>query len=387
MIDARAAVEQVRRAVVPALAMMAIVVISGAGASTAVAAPTVVASAHQGAVKAATPAPSPSPGTKGTAAAKVKPNTFGIAPSSRVGPDRRPIFNYAATPGASLRDHVAVINYSKQPLRLSLYPTDSVPTNDGTFALKTRAQKPTDVGSWITLRSPRQIVVPARTSKGLGIRVVPFTVKVPSGANPGDQAGGIVTSLTTRAKDKDQANVALDQRIASRVYVRVAGELDAALDITDIGAAYGGTWNPVGRGTATVNYTVKNTGNVQLAFVPNVTVSALVGAWTAPALKPQVLLPGSSVTLTSVVEGVLPELLDKATVRIDPKAQGAGSGFDVAEVSASTRFWAIPWLLIALVVALVAAWYLRHRSAKAMPPDQGLSSAPAEIGAASGAES
>src|ERR1700728_1890010 len=60
-------------------------------------------------------------------AASAKPSriAFGVGPASASGPDGRSSFDYSATPGATLFDHVAVINYSTRPATLQLYATDA----------------------------------------------------------------------------------------------------------------------------------------------------------------------------------------------------------------------------------------------------------------------
>ena len=40
--------------------------------------------------------------------------TFGVQPAQRSGPDARPFFSWGATPGATLNDHVAIVNYCNE---------------------------------------------------------------------------------------------------------------------------------------------------------------------------------------------------------------------------------------------------------------------------------
>ncbi len=55
------------------------------------------------------------------------------------------------------------------------------------------SRKPVDLGSWIHFAQPL-VTIPAGKSVA-----VPFTVAIPATATPGDHAGGVVVSLTTKS--------------------------------------------------------------------------------------------------------------------------------------------------------------------------------------------
>jgi hypothetical protein len=87
------------------------------------------------------------------------------------------------------------------------------------------------------------------------------------------------------------------------------------------------------------------------------------------------LLPGASVTETVRVPGVFPEFYMHASVTIYPLIQqGDVDPGLAASYSASTSFWAIPWVLILIIVLLILAFVGRRRwrgrrRAKAATPD------------------
>lgn len=152
--------------------------------------------------------------------------TFGIEPASATKPDGRPDFTFGATPGATLLDHVAVVNYSTVPLALQVYATDALTTTNGSFGLPPVTAAPKTVGTWITL--PARVVtvhVPAKSSKAPGFVIVPFRLAIPLAATPGDNAGGIVASLQTKGRNSTGQDVILNQRLGTRVFVRIAGAL------------------------------------------------------------------------------------------------------------------------------------------------------------------
>jgi hypothetical protein len=296
--------------------------------------------------------------------------TFGVQPVTVGSAPTRPDFAFGATAGALLRDRVVVLNYSDQPLALQMYATDALNTPTGGFGLLPVGTHPAGVGSWIALPARESTVhVPAQTTRHPGQVVVPFTLRVPRQATPGDHVGGIVASLRTEGHNSTGQNVILNQRVATRVFVRVAGTLTPRVAITDLNADYHGSLNPFGRGSAVVTYRVKNAGNVEYGFRSAVTVSGPFGVKHVVAAAPvPLVLPGDSVTERVRVSGVWPQVLDRATVRVQPVAAPGDTDPQLPAVSASTRFWAIPWaflllILLVLLIGLLTSVVRRRRSA------------------------
>jgi len=297
--------------------------------------------------QAATPAPKPS--------APAKVTTFGIQPASATSRDSRPALVYGVTQGASLKDHVSVLNYSFRPLRLSVYAADATTSTDGTFSLKSGTAKPTETGSWVTLDSKRLVTVPARTDKGPGQVIIPLSVKVPMKATPGDQVAGIVASLIVDGKAKSGAKIKLDQRVATRMYLRVSGKFSPELTLDTVKASFGDTVNPIGTGKVTITYTVRNTGNVRLNFKEEASVSnALSSTQAKPRLITAILSPGNSVSLTTTVDDVRSGVFSKATVKITPVDVKGDANPKSSPVSKSVWFWAAPWTTAAVLAALAA---------------------------------
>jgi hypothetical protein len=305
--------------------------------------------------------PSTAPATAGGGGADANA-TFGVGPANAKGLDGRPSFTYTANPGASLTDSVALVNLSNAPLTLGIHVTDVVAGNNGAADLPTTAETPTATGTWFTLSPPNHdpnVAVPARSSV-----VIPFTVAVPKEAAPGDHSAGIVASIIGDARSANGDVVHLDQRVATRAFLRVSGDLAPKLSVEDLHASYDGTWNPVGRGGVTLSYTVHNTGNVRLGAKQGADFRGLFGATATAAGLPDipVLLPGGSVTETARIDGVWPQIIGTASVHLTPAAAPGDVDPQLPVVYESVRAWTIPWALLALLVVLAAgAWWLRRQ--------------------------
>jgi hypothetical protein len=299
--------------------------------------------------------------------------TFGIEPATATGPDARPNFSFEMTPGAVLFDHVAVVNYSATALSLQLYATDALETSSGGFGLLPGTVTPTGVGAWISLPpTSSTVVVPAQTATGPGDVVVPMTVHVPASATPGDHVGGVIASLRTVGSNQTGQTVVLNQRIGTRVFIRVAGQLSPQLTLSGLHASYQGTANPFGTGKVAVTYTVSNSGNVNLAVHDQqVSVSGLIDDTHGARLgNIPLLLPGSAVTQKAVIAGVWPQFRLRQTASVLPVAY-AGAQPDLSAVSASSTLWVVPWLLLVIILVIIVGivvWVRRRRARRAAPP-------------------
>jgi hypothetical protein len=288
--------------------------------------------------------------------------TFGVRPATAQAPDERSGFTYSATPGARLTDYVAVSNVGETPLNLRVYASDAFNTPEGGFDLLASTGKPVDIGAWA--KSIKDAVtVPARS-----VMIVPFSLTIPANASPGDHAGGIVAALTTEQTAANGQKVAVEQRVGARIYLRVTGDLHPRMSITDLAADYSG--NFLGRGDATLSYTVRNIGNTRLTGAQWAKVSTPWGSSVdAPAL-PRIgeLLPGGSIRMTTKVAGLLPTGWLTGTVHVDPAAVPGHQDPAPVVAEASVTIAAVPWLLVVVLLVLlllILLWWLRRRRRKA----------------------
>jgi hypothetical protein len=288
--------------------------------------------------------------------------TWAAAPADTSLGKARSHYAYTLAPGSTLTDAMAVVNRSAATITLRVYASDAFSTAGGGIDLLPADKKPTDVGAWITVKSQQVTLKPQQSV------IVPFTIRIPANATPGDHTGGVVTSLVTKANG---STVALDRRLGSRLYLRVTGDLKPALSVGDVKASYGGTVNPFGGGAATLTYTVTNTGNVRLAAHQRVSVNSPFGVVTTTAVLADLpeVLPGDSLTRTVTVKGVWPTTHLQATVALQPVASGDQPPIAVTTVSAEASAWGWPigqLLLVVLLILLVVGlrWRRRRQASK-----------------------
>ncbi|MFC3505290.1 WxL protein peptidoglycan domain-containing protein [Micromonospora krabiensis] len=261
----------------------------------------------------------------------------------------RSSFSYTVNPGGTIEDGMVVANRGPAPLNLTVYAADGFTTDAGQLDLLTRDKKSVAIGAWVTSGTGSVTIAPGKTA------TVPFTVSVPANATPGDYVGGILTSLT----QPDQAEgINVDRRLGIRIKLRVGGELKPSLAIEDLHVDYDGTWNPFGRGDATITYKIHNSGNAALSSEQQASVSGPFGLLRTKAgdlKKSPELLPGESWTVTVGVKDVSPAFRLAGTAALTPLlTDPSGSVTPLDEVTDTAHTWVAPWALLVLVVVLVA---------------------------------
>ncbi len=323
------------------------------------------------------------PSTAGWSADNPPPTGFGVSPvdgASETG--QRSLFSFGLPPGGVILDRVAVINYGQDPIPFDLYPADALNTADGSYALTEGTAAAQDLGKWITLDTPsRQITVPGRDAKGQpGKAIVPFRITIPANAAPGDHAAGIVASLTSVSNNPQSQNLRLEQRVAARVYVRVAGDAQPGLVVSDVTASYEAPTWPWQQGRTTVDYRVVNTGNIRMGFRPAVTVEGLfgLGATTVDAEPAPELLPRQERNARVVVDGVPPLGWMNVEVTATPTAAVAAAPPSIGPVSKSVRLWAFAvwvWSLLGGITLVVLVLLRRRRGRRRRPGSRRAASA------------
>lgn len=313
---------------------------------------------------------------------------WGVQPSSPGGPDGRRDLSYQVAPGTVISDWVAVTNSSAVEASFRVYAADAVTDYDtAAFTLIGADQASTGVGAWTRIDGAEAScadtndAAEAACAAAVGVTVtvpaggradIPFTLTVPADATPGDHAAGIVASYVSGAAAGEGAAVTVEQRVGTRVYLRVDGPLSPGVGVAGTVAGYDGSWNPVGAGTGRAGFEVSNLGNTRVSVTPQVRMTGPFGIELGTvALDPvRNLVPGGVAFVQAELAGIPPLLLLTAEVTLTPvAADGVAAGDPLpAAVTSTAAAWAVPWAgigVIALVVGVVwlVRWRRRHSRA------------------------
>jgi hypothetical protein len=310
-------------------------------------------------------------GTAASTPTSQSPITWSILPATSTGPDKtRQRFSYGVLkPGSTVTDHVEIVNDSKQSAAFSIYGTDAAGTSPkGTLLLLAPQKKPTDIGSWVHFpggAAQLSTIIPA----GEAI-VTQFTLEVPLQATPGDHTGAVVAQVGIPHTNSAGLSVTENYRIAVPLELRVTGALSAGLQVRSISTGFSDPLNPFGTGSATVSYTIVNTGNVRQAGAQTVTVTGPFGQKVVvhPPQLPTIL-PGDSIRVTAQAPGLFPAGPMTAAVDVNASwpADTIALGQAAPEATGNASLFAFPWTLLGLVLLLVAIgvgiwFYLRWRA-------------------------
>jgi hypothetical protein len=250
-------------------------------------------------------------------------------------------YGYTLSPGGRLDDAVVVANQGAATLRVALRPADGVATSTGRLGLVDRGARSDGVAAWVHLERDVVTVEPGASV------TVPFTITPPEDAAAGDHVGGIVTA---------PAGTAAGRRPGLQIRLRVSGPLRPSLSVEAVRVHYAGTANPLGKGDATVTYTIRNSGNAILAARPTVSASGPLGTGTRHAGRiadSPPLLPGGTWKGSAPLHEVAPALRLGATVKVVPLlTDAAGSIAPLPATRASDHALAVPWSLAIALLAL-----------------------------------
>jgi hypothetical protein len=286
--------------------------------------------------------------------------SWSVVPATATAPDARTKYVYTnIPPGATISDHVAVFNRGCVSAAFGVYLTDATgSTTSGALTFLPANTKSTDIGAWTGF--PGHVnQVSAIIAGGKGI-IEPFTITVPSNATPGDHTGGMIAQVGVPHRTSTGQMVTLYQRIAIPVELRVAGPLTASLKVQNLNAGFSNPVNPFGTGSASVTYTVTNSGNVRLAGSQLVTVSGSLGG--NDTIRPPVLpmvLPGDSIRVTVRAPGLYPAGPVHAKVSLTPQwpAKTTPLSARLTLASSETSLFEIPYATLVLLILFFGGGY------------------------------
>lgn len=239
-------------------------------------------------------------------------------------------------PGAAepIRFTARVTNPAQVPQTVKMYLADLDFTDDGTPAV---ADESDDIGTWGTV-IPATLSIEAQKSVE-----VPFELRVPAGADPGDHVGVFVVEGQPQDPGSGQL-FKIVKRVATRMYITVPGDARADLNIESVAVTPDSSFFTR---EVTVRVLVRNSGRIRL--------NAQVTVNGKPATGSELLL-SNSVEPYLYTEKV-PLWGGPRSYRIDvttkvPSTSGPGRTGPARQARASKFF--IPYvLLLAIAVGLV----------------------------------
>jgi hypothetical protein len=310
-------------------------------------------------VTAAAAAPSPTaaavdPASADAGAART---TWSLEPAvTEAAPEGRVSFRHAVDPGAEVADALTLTNFSDHPATFEVYAGDGVVTADGQFDLPPTGTEAEAAGAWIALGDAAGTLAEPGTVQRVEVAAgaqasLPFVVRVPADATPGDHPAGIVAALAT----EPGAGVAMDSRVGTRLHLRVTGELAPALAVQDVRTTYTPSWNPFAPGTLRLDYTVANTGNVRLGASAAADASGPFGVTDTSAAGPALreVLPGQTAA-GSVEVDAWPLVRLAGAVAVTPSVVGEDEvTAALAGAERGWSAWAVPWVQLGLLLLAV----------------------------------
>ena len=141
--------------------------------------------------------------------------SWGVRPVEGEGGQHRARFRFSAGPGDRIQDALVVTNRGRDELSLRVDGAHGEVRGD-LVELAGTDVTPAGLATWLDI-VPELDLAPGESVE------VPFSIDVPAGIEPGDHAGGVVTSSLT----ENDAGLAVDHRLAVSVVVTVRAPGDA----------------------------------------------------------------------------------------------------------------------------------------------------------------
>lgn len=298
------------------------------------------------------------------------PTTLGLTVSP-------PTYELSANPGDSLSNTIRVTNDSDSAVTLAVAAQDfTVGGTEGSVTVEDKTST-SSFSSWFNF-STTQIQLAAK-----GTALVPFTINVPKGAEPGGHFATVLFNPVVTA-NSSSTGASVIQRVGSLILMKVSGAIVEQGSITRFSTkSFKGSFQTVtasdgktkiyvasaeqlnqeharsyyNKGPVAFDVLIKNSGNVH--FKPGGTVT-IYNIWghkvDQVALDPHNVFPGGERRITVVWPAVnLWGGYYRAQV-------AAVYGSQNKILTAETVFWAFPlWAIILILVVLILVILLHRR--------------------------
>ena len=174
-------------------------------------------------------------------------------------------FIYSLDLGESKDDALLVFNTSDEAHAVKLYPVDSIPSNQGNFALEAEDAPREGIGAWIKLSEALITLEPGES------REVPFTITIPQDADVGEHSGGIIIQKSKVGEVSGSSGASIVTRVGIRVYETVPGEILKEIEVVDFNVQLVPSQNQ--KPSYDITLIALNKGNVSLKPKANLEIS------------------------------------------------------------------------------------------------------------------
>lgn len=270
--------------------------------------------------------------------------------------DGRAFFSYEVAAGDVVEDAATITNYGERPLELVLYPVDAFTSSSGRLDARRATERAVSVGLWIDPEKDRVTVPPGESLE------VGFVLRIPENSLAGDHAGALITSLFT---ESESGGVNVDRRLGNRIAVRVLGEINPQISLTEIESSFSTSPDFPWLGDLQVSFQISNVGNIAMSSDYVLRLASLWNIWSYSGQDavPE-LLPGESWQVEEVIKGVPPIFGIETGVTLtlnDP-------GVDAEVLTEKTYVWAfsVPYSILSLsfLLAVVITIVFVRRGAR-----------------------
>ncbi|MDZ7915073.1 MAG: hypothetical protein U5O16_25115 [Rhodococcus sp. (in: high G+C Gram-positive bacteria)] len=288
--------------------------------------------------------------------------SWSIMPSGADGAMDRVSMHPVLDRGSDVVDHAAIVNFTANPIRVDLRVVVAYTDEAGALTWNAPPETPDSRESSIDFQTPTSLTIPGGQRS-----VISYTISTPPNAGTGDHTMAIEARII---KDPGAEGLPVEVQYL-RINARVAGPVQPEVTIDSVSAHYERSDLGIGPGSAHIEYTVTNSGNMTVAgsIVPGLEglYSRRIDALPDSIARVE-LVPGSTFAGEATIAGVWPLVRFDAAVAFVPSSV---SGFDIPNPPVAPPMQHVLWTLpstemvaagICIVAAAVAArWRTRRR--------------------------
>jgi uncharacterized membrane protein len=261
---------------------------------------------------------------------------------------RRAAFVFSMAAGTVQTDSVVVTNNGDETVNVRVYVANAFSTASGKIGVKAYTDELTTPATWLRYTSQLGdgiLQIAPHTAKS-----IPFAIRVPADAGPGDYAIGLgaMPAIDTAPSVAGQDTITIVTAVATLALIRVDGPLLPSVAITDMKVSAKPPMIPgTAGGQSTVDFNLVNSGNQRVKATVNISQVNAFGrvSYRYPAFTVEGLLPGAVVPIKKGWPDA-PVLRGRIKVEVTTDSD--------AQVTRSMGFWSIPWAFIALLAVVIA---------------------------------